>query len=162
MSQTSTQTLVGIAFYDQPSRQYPRWALVLHRRHYDSQRVRVYQIRKDNDDWVLDHKKCPLKALGDLIGVLHLTISPYDINVLDELLQAYPAGKESMNPGQVFAWSPSAWVIRALIDMHESRFAVIPGRFRHRTFWEEGSELSFILREESETEGMRIMSWPTA
>jgi len=163
-SKSTSQTLVGIAFYHQPNLRLPRWALVLHRKRYDSKHVRVYQISKNiaNDEWVLDHKKCHLEDLGDLIGVLHLTVSPHDINRLDQLLRAYPAGKESKNPGQVFAWSPSGWVIRALIEMHEEGFAIIPGKFRSRHLWEVGVELSYVLREKSATQRMPIIFWPTA
>lgn len=40
-------------------------------------------------------------------------VSPHDINYLDDLLRAYPAGKDS-NQGQVFSRSPSGWVTRTL------------------------------------------------
>ena len=159
---TVDKTLVGVAFYDQPGLIYPRWALVLHQKHYNSRSVRVYQIRRHNDDdWALDHRMCHLKDLGDLIGVLHLTVSPYHIDVLDTLVQTFPAGKASLNPGQVFAWGPSAWVIRALSELHDYDYAIIPGRFRARHFWDEGVEWSFVLRRKSAVEGIPMILWPT-
>ena len=166
MSQsTVAQTMVGIAFYNQPNLQHPRWALVLHRKHYDSKHVRVYQICKntdDNDEWFTDHKKCYLEDLGDLIGIVHLTVSPYRIDRLDGLLQDQPAGKAGDNPGQVFAWSPSAWVIRAIIKMHEAGFAIVPGQFRRRNVWGVAVELCSVLREKSASQKMPIVCWPSA
>lgn len=161
---STSQTLVGIAFYNKPGNlQCPHWSLVLHRTHYDSKRVRVYQIRRHNDDWVLDHRKCHLTDLGDLIGVLHMTVSPHDIDDLDGLIRDYPAGNADHNPGQVFVWSDSAWVIRALYDMDCDEVAIIPGRFRVRSFWEMGIEKCHALREEPRIRGkIPIISWPTA
>ena len=168
MSQTRVPpvrpTMVGIAFYNQPNLRLPRWALVLHPRRYDSEHVRVYQIckRSNGEDWIVDHRICHLNALGDLIGVLHMTVSPYDLEILDTLLQTYPPGKEGSNPGQVFVWSPSAWVIRALSDLHENEYAIIPGKYRDRTAWEMATELCSMLRRmKPKAEKMRIISWPT-
>ena len=92
-----------------------------------------------------------------------MTVSPRDTDDLDGLIRDYPAGKANHNPGQVFVWSDSAWVIRSLYDMDRDEVAIIPGRFRVRSFWEMGIEKCITLREKPRSQRrIRIISWLTA